>query len=338
MLQGLMYFVHEIESIPAFADVILNTYFSILGRHGGETITDRSLAEIIKRFSGDVSKARVFDGAAGLCSVVSQLDAGLLLLQEISRSARNVGQGLLTLKGKQFEYALGDSLISPRPSAKADMVVMQPPWRMRLQADNLNKLMGSKFIAFAKGNKLPTSASDALWVQFALFNANEAGKVILVMPHGWTFRGGYDAKLRKYLLDNDLVESITALPAGIHRHTSIPSLILVLNKNKTKKQQGVVNLIDASQLGRRERKNLRVPEAELDLIVTLMRGEPEENGLLKKVLLPVIYQNDYNLNIKEYFTEIRHLEIPDYKTEKSKLAELQKSAKEAQAKLLMMLP
>ena len=337
ILQALIYFVNDIESMSEFIDVIYDVYFSVSGRQGGEVITSRSLSEIIKRFTGDVSKSTVFDGAAGLCSVVSSLNAGQLLLQEKSRTAKNVGQGLLALSDKQFEYALGDSLIEPKFNAKADWVIMQPPWGLRLHADNLVKIAGSKFLAFGKGDKLPTSASDALWVQFALYNANDSGRVALVLPHGWTFRGGYDAKLRKYLLDNDLVESITSLPVGIHSFTNIPSLILVLNKNKTKEQQGVVNLVDASNLGVKDRRNLHFSEAELDLISSLMKSE-KEHELLKKLLLPEIYKNNYSLNIKEYFAEIQEVEIPDYQAEIAKLNELQKAAEAAQKKLFQTFP
>ncbi len=337
MLQALIYFVNNIESMPEFVGVLYDVYFSVSGRQGGEVVTSRSLSEIIKRFVGDVTKSTVFDGAAGLCSVVSSLNAGQLLLQEKSRTARNIGQGLLAISDKKFEYALGDSLIEPRFNAKADWVIMQPPWGLRLHADNLANIADSKYLAFGKGDKLPTSASDALWVQFALYNANDNGRVALVLPHGWTFRGGYDAKLRKYLLDNDLVESITALPAGVHSFTNIPSLILVLNKNKTKERRGIVNLVDASNLGVKDRRKLLFSEAELDLISSLMKGE-KEHELLKKVLLPDIYQDNYNLNIKEYFAEIQEVEIPDYQTEIAKLNELQKAADEAQKKLFQAFP
>jgi len=336
-LQTLIYYVNDLESMSDFADLVYSAYNSISGRHGGEVISSDALSQVIKSFVGDVSESTIFDGAAGLSFIESGLDSKVFFLQDISISARNIGQSLLTLKGKCFEYTLGDSLVSSKFSSSADWVIMQPPWGMRLHADALLKIMDSKFLAFGKGDKLPSSASDALWIQFALFNANESGRVILVLPHGWTFRGGYDAKLRKYLLDNDLIESLVALPGGIHNFTQIPSMILVLNKDKNENQQGCVNFIDASDLGVRAKRNFHLPQADLDLLVSLMRCE-KEHDLLKRVLLPEIYQNNYNLNIKQYFAETQEVVFPDYREEKEKLGELQQAAQSAQKKLLQILP
>ena len=67
-------------------------------------------------------------------------------------------------------------------------------------------------------------------------------------------------------------------------------------------------------------------------------GREKEHELLKKVLLPEIYQNSYNLNIKQYFVEAQEVELPDYWKEKEKLGELQQIAQSAQKKLLKILP
>lgn len=332
MLQTLIYFVNEVASMSVLADVIYSVYESVSGRQGGEVVTSGVLTDIIESFVGDVSQSVVFDGAAGLGTVVSNLNAKYLLLGEMALSTRNIGQCLLTLKGKQFEYRAGDSLVTCKESAKADWVIMQPPWGMRKHAEELLNISNAPFIAFDKGGKLPTSSSDALWIQYALYNANERGRVVLVMPQGWTFRGGYDAKLRKYLLDNDLVESITALPAGIHSFTNIPSHILVLNKSKPKDMQGTINFIDVSALGIRDSRKFHLSKEDLLLISELMH-EGKEHRLLKQVLLPEVYQNNYNLNIKNYFADTSEFELPDYEVEKNKLLEMKKIAEKSQINL-----
>jgi type I restriction enzyme M protein len=336
ILQTFLYFVSSVESMPHLADAVYDVYTSISARQGGEVLTSSTLSELLRRFAGDATQSIVFDGAAGLCSVVSNVDSGHILLKDISESAKNIGQGLLTLKDKEYEYTLGNSLLESKHNANADLVIMQPPWGMRINPDHLAKISRQEFMVVGKDAKVPSSASDAIWIQFALFNANEDGRVVLILPHGWTFRGGYDAKLRKYLLDNDLVESITALPAGIHDFTNIPSLVLVLNKNKAKDKRGIVNFVDASNLGIKKGSRAHFSENELDLIASLMKGD-DEHVLSKQVLLPEIYQNDYRLNIKEYFVEVLDIDLPDYKEEKANLAAAQKVAEEKHNQLMIVL-
>jgi type I restriction enzyme M protein len=68
--------------------------------------------------------------------------------------------------------------------------------------------------------------------------------------------GGGASNIRQYLLENDLLEAIIQLPNNIFYNTGITTYIWVLSNRKTKKRQGKVQLIDASQLFEKLRKNL----------------------------------------------------------------------------------
>lgn len=71
-----------------------------------------------------------------------------------------------------------------------------------------------------------------------------ADKAILILPMGaLTQRNEYD--IRKYLIDNDLIESIITLPNNMFECTSISTCIMVLNRNKV--NEGKVNLIHSIQ-------------------------------------------------------------------------------------------
>ena len=146
------------------------------------------------------------------------------------------------------------------------------------------------------------------------------------------FRGGYDAKLRNYLLENDLIESIIGLPAGLLQHANIPSVILVLNKCKQKEQQSVINFVDASGLGIVDKRKLNFSHDNIKLVVSLAKGEKKKHKLYKAVLLPEIYKNNNNLNIKLYIEPKEEFVVPDFNTEKEKLKEAQKQFDIAQKK------
>ena len=68
--------------------------------------------------------------------------------------------------------------------------------------------------------------------------------------------GGGESNIRRYLIENDLLEAIIQLPNNLFYNTGITTYIWVLSNKKTKSRKGKVQLIDASQRFRKLRKNL----------------------------------------------------------------------------------
>lgn len=336
MIQAIIYFIYEIDNFSNFTDVTLEIMGDVLGKKG-ESITDKVIVEIVKKLAGDLSDAKVYDSAAGLCALTCELNVAELVLDDINLSSYTLGKYILILKGKNAEYTLNNSLLKTRPSAKADLVVTQPPWGLRFTPNEQDKLKEAKFLQYDKGGRIPASAGDALWIQHALYNMNKQGRAIILMPHGWLFRGGYDAKLRDYLLENDFVESIIGLPAGLLSNTKIPTVILVLNKNKPKDEQGVIHFVDASHLGTQGKLKKTLNEDEIDLIVSLSKGELPEHELFKSVLLPDIHKNNNTFNINQYIHQLDEIEIPDFKQEQENLEQAQDKFSSAQSRLTKLL-
>jgi len=68
--------------------------------------------------------------------------------------------------------------------------------------------------------------------------------------------GGGESNIRRYLIENDLLEAIIQLPNNLFYNTGITTYIWLLNNRKPAQRQGKVQLIDASLLFRKLRKNL----------------------------------------------------------------------------------
>ena len=68
--------------------------------------------------------------------------------------------------------------------------------------------------------------------------------------------GGGESNIRRYLIENDMLEAIVQLPNNLFYNTGITTYIWLLNNNKPEHRQGKVQLIDASLLYRKLRKNL----------------------------------------------------------------------------------
>jgi type I restriction enzyme M protein len=105
--------------------------------------------------------------------------------------------------------------------------------------------------------------------------------------------GGGASNIRQFLIENDLLEAIIQLPNNIFYNTGITTYIWLLSNKKAKARQGKVQLIDASQLSEKLRKNLgakncaftqahigQITRAYLDLLDT---GKQAIDGLKSQV-------------------------------------------------------
>ncbi|HMY01345.1 MAG TPA: class I SAM-dependent DNA methyltransferase, partial [Agitococcus sp.] len=68
--------------------------------------------------------------------------------------------------------------------------------------------------------------------------------------------GGGESNIRRYIIENDMLEVIIQLPNNLFYNTGITTYIWLLSNNKPEHRQGKVQLIDASQMFRKLRKNL----------------------------------------------------------------------------------
>ena len=68
--------------------------------------------------------------------------------------------------------------------------------------------------------------------------------------------GGGESEIRKYIIENDWLECIIALPKNIFYNTGIPTYIWILSNRKEEKRKGKVQLINALELYEKLRKNL----------------------------------------------------------------------------------
>lgn len=145
------------------------------------------------------------------------------------------------------------------------------------------------------GAGLPGSGDmQLLFMQSAIDKMDdENGRAAIIENGSPLFSGGTssgESQIRRYMLKNDLIEAIIALPTDLFYNTGISTYIWVLSKNKRKERKGKVQLIDASGIYHKLRKALGNKKNELTpedrAQITKLYGDFEENELCK------IYKNE----------------------------------------------
>lgn len=98
-----------------------------------------------------------------------------------------------------------------------------------------------------------------LFVQSALHKLDANGRAAIIENGSPLFTGGVssgESQIRRFLLENDYLEAIIALPTDLFYNTGIATYIWVLSKNKTPKRRGKIQLIDATKFSHPLRKSL----------------------------------------------------------------------------------
>ena len=127
------------------------------------------------------------------------------------------------------------------------------------------------------------------------------GTAAIVEFPGVLYRGGAEGKIRKYLIDNNFVDTVIQLPSDLFFGTSIATCILVLKKNKT---DNSVLFVDASNEFVRNTNKNKLSDTNIENILSLLKNRVDVEN--KAILVPneEIADNDYNISVNSYLKTI----------------------------------
>ena len=281
-------------------------------------IDSQNILNIFTSIIGSVEDKTLYDGACGLGLLAHELNTQKPILRDINEATVGVTKLLFALSEKEADIQQADSLSEGSSSYGVDLVVSTPPVNMRVLESLVagQNYLKELFITA----RIPTSASESLWIQQALYNLNAHGKAYLQIIPGWLFRGGYDAELREKIVQLNWVEAVVLLPAGILTDSNIEMSLLILNKAKAK---DTIRMVDARGLGERQRRKLHLSLNDAQKIKELLTVD-QENEWSKDVTIQQVKANKYSLHCTEYFDVHIEVEQLDLEHELAVLQEKQR--------------
>lgn len=207
-------------------------------------------------------------------------------------------------------YEEGSDIAKP---LAVDAVVSNPPYSQHW--DPKDKEMDARFQQYGLA---PKTKADYAFLLHELHHLKPDGILTIVMPHGVLFRGKtpqlYDkegnilppelreegqaeGQIRANLIEKNNIDAIIGLPANIFFGTGIPTLIMVLKKNRG--NEGVL-IIDASKGFVKDGKQNKLRACDVKKIADTYRERKEILGYSRVVTRDEIRRNEYNLNISRY--------------------------------------
>lgn len=295
------------------------------------------MSEIVAEHHRDKKSLEIYDPTSGSGSLLITIGKAVskhiqgnnkvkYYAQELKENTYNLTRMNLVMRGiipQNIVTRCADTLEEDWPLHEAgsdfnkplavDAVVSNPPYSQHW--DPRDKELDARFVNYGLA---PKTKADYAFLLHELHHLKSDGILTIVMPHGVLFRGKtpkiYDkdgnplpmelreegqaeGQIRANLIEKNNIDAIIGLPANIFFGTSIPTLIMVLKKNRG--NEGVL-IIDASKGFVKDGKQNKLRACDVKKIADTYRERKEIPGFSCVVTRDEIRRNEYNLNIPRY--------------------------------------
>jgi type I restriction enzyme M protein len=303
----------DIDMFGVAYEFLIGNYAANAGKSGGEFFTPEHVSKLIAQLAlhGQTTVNKIYDPAAGSGSLLLQakkhfdnhiIEEGFYG-QEINHTTYNLARMNMFLHNvnyDKFHIVLGDTLKDPQLMNEKpfDAIVSNPPYSIKWIGDDDPTMINDDRFAPA-GVLAPKSKADFAFVLHALYYLSPRGRAAIVCFPGIFYRGGAEQKIRKYLVDNNFVETIISVAPNLFYGTSIAVTLLVLSRKKTDTK---TQFIDASgeDFYKKVTNNNMLTDKHIDKIIELFDSKTEVPHVATTIDNAIIAENDYNLSVSSY--------------------------------------
>ena len=333
---------------------MIGLFASDAGKKGGEFYTPAEVSELLARLVKPRENDRIYDPTCGsgslLLKVAKQVPSKKVAIygQERNGATHSLALMNMYLHGiDDAKIAWGDTLANPLhledgKLMKFQVIVANPPfsldkWAMGFAGEGSTDKKFKMEASLDPHRRFewgvpPASKGDYAFVQHMLYSLAEDGRMATILPHGVLFRGGSEGKIRKQMIEMNLLDAVIGLPEGLFYGTGIPACIMVFRKDRTRKD---VLFIDASgeehyEKGKNQNK---LREQDIEKIVETYEKRETVDKYSYVATLDEIKENDYNLNIPRYVDTFEEEEPVDMEAVKENITKIKREIQEVEAQM-----
>lgn len=329
-------------------EYLIGNFASDMGQKAGEFYTPQSvstlLTHIVTRGYEDKKGFSAYDPAMGSGSLllnvrkyIESADSIEYYGQEIKTSTYNLARMNMIIHGVSAtnqHLHNADTLDKDWPADEVtdfDAVMMNPPYSQKWSTDKgfLNDPRFSDYGVLA-----PKSKADYAFLLHGLYHLKSTGTMGIVLPHGVLFRGAAEGKIRQKLLEKGYIYAVIGLPAGIFYSTGIPTIIMVLKKDRPGRD---VLFIDGSKEFVKGKPQNTLTDANIERLYNAYKDRKDEEKFCHVATFEEIQENDFNLNIPRYVDTFEPEPDVDLGELNKEMAETNEQIKANEKELLDML-
>jgi type I restriction enzyme M protein len=349
-LKNLLEDFHKLDLRPSHLetrDVIGDCYEYLIanfaadsGKKVGEFYTPSEVSTLLAKIVAPKSGDEIADPCCGSGSLLIRTaqqvkDQNVALYgQEMNAGTWGLCRMNMFLHGfDNAQIEKGDTIRNPLliegdKLKKFNVLVANPPFSLDKWGQDAAK--SDKFKRFRYGIP-PKSRGDYAFI-LHLVNAMKEmdGRAGIVVPHGVLFRGGSEGKIRKGLIEENLLDGVVGLPAQLFYGTGIPAALVFFNRQKS--DEGVF-FIDASRDYEDGSNQNRLRQQDIDKIVTTWQKREDVEKYAHLASLDEIKENDFNLNIPLYVDTFEEEEEVDIKALQEEIVSLESELAQVRTKM-----
>ena len=314
-------------------EYLMTMYASNAGKSGGEFFTPQEVSELLTEIAvaGKKEVNKVYDPACGSGSLLLKFAKVLgkdnvrqgFFGQEINLSTYNlcrINMFLHDVNFEKFDIAHGNTLTEPKhwDDEPFDAIVSNPPYSIKWEGDANPLLINDPRFSPA-GVLAPKSKADLAFTMHILSWLSTSGTACIVEFPGVLYRGGAEQKIRKYLIDNNYIDTVIQLPPDLFFGTTIATCIIVLKKSK---KDNSTLFIDASEEFVHEGNKNKLTEANRKRILNAYIERQDEEYFCSLIPNSKIADNDYNIAVSSYVTKEDNSEVIQIEELNARIAEI----------------
>ena len=300
-------------------EYLISNFAANAGKKAGEFYTPHEVSQLMSDIIANHLKNRedieIYDPTSGSGSLLINIGNSVAkyvkdsnkikyYAQELKQNTYNLTRMNLIMRGILPDNIVtrnGDTLEDDWPFFDEkheytplfiDAVVSNPPY-----SQNWNPQDKEADPRYKEYGLAPKAKADYAFLLHDLYHLKSDGIMTIVLPHGVLFRGGEEKEIRKNLIEKNNIDTIIGLPANIFFGTGIPTIIMVLKKQKNNTD---IQIIDASKGFIKDGKNNKLRACDIKKIVDTVIARKDVEKYSRVVSREEIRENDYNLNIPRY--------------------------------------
>ena len=221
--------------------------------------------------------------------------------QELNPESYAICKADMLIKGQDVANIVFGNTLSDdgHPTKTFDYMLSNPPFGVEWKKveKEVRKEHETKGFSGRFGPGLPRISDGSMLFLLHLLSkmrpANQGGSRFGIVLNGSPlFTGGAgsgESEIRRYVLENDLLEAIVGLPTDMFYNTGIATYVWIISNRKPVERKGKVQLIDASGMWQKMRKSLgskrkELSDAHIEHITVTGRGMKRRRGLARKQL------------------------------------------------------
>lgn len=303
--------IGQLDIIGNAYEFLIKNFASSSGKKAGEFYTPPEVSTLMARLMAPKEGDEICDPTCGSGSLL--MKCGRLIREKTgSRKYALYGQEAIgstwaLAKMNMFLHGednhrieWGDTIRNPKlldgnGLKHFDIVVANPPFS--LEKWGHEGADADRFGRFRRGAPPRTKGDYAFILHMIETMKPKSGRMAVVVPHGVLFRGAAEGRIRKQLIDENLLDVVIGLPEKLFYGTGIPAAILVFRK---KKSDNKVLFIDASGDYQDGKNQNFLRESDLKRILDTVKARQSVEKYAYLASPEEIAENDYNLNIPRY--------------------------------------